>query len=212
MEPLPTIVKEGSLFKATAVCIVAVGVGICVLLACWGASLFWRVDDGMAQKIDALSKKTAGLSDAVKNGQQRTADAVKEGQLRIAESVDAVGGKLDAIDHRLDSIDRRLSSLDQRVSIIGKYGPGEYKKDGNVIRREVTVFNSVPHGDGDVTTGWKYKDGGSEEPYDQFCYYMRRRLAPNRPPFPKSFMATGAISKPIRTPSLTPMACAHQSS
>jgi hypothetical protein len=42
---------------------------------------------------------------------------------------------------------------------------------GDVIRREVTVFNTVDHGAGRVETGWRYKDGSSREPTHQWCTY-----------------------------------------
>lgn len=46
---------------------------------------------------------------------------------------------------------------------------------GEVIRREVTVFSTVEHGPGHVTTGWKYRDGTGNVPLSQYCYYS----APN---------------------------------
>ncbi len=46
---------------------------------------------------------------------------------------------------------------------------------GEVIRREVTVFSTVEHGPGHVTTGWRYRDGTGSVPLGQNCYYS----APN---------------------------------
>jgi hypothetical protein len=46
---------------------------------------------------------------------------------------------------------------------------------GEVIRREVTVFSTVKHGTGQVTTGWRYRDGTGGVPSTQYCYYS----APN---------------------------------
>jgi hypothetical protein len=46
---------------------------------------------------------------------------------------------------------------------------------GEVIRREVTVFSTVEHGPGHVTTGWRYRDGTGSVPLGQYCYYS----APN---------------------------------
>jgi hypothetical protein len=46
---------------------------------------------------------------------------------------------------------------------------------GEVIRREVTVFSTVKHGNGHVTTGWSYRDGTGGVPFRQYCYYS----APN---------------------------------
>jgi hypothetical protein len=47
--------------------------------------------------------------------------------------------------------------------------------EGDVIRREVTVFSIVKHGTGQVITGWNFRDGSGGVPVGQYCYY----LAPN---------------------------------
>jgi hypothetical protein len=67
-----------------------------------------------------------------------------------------------------------MVTLERSVALATKNysgATGEYKKDGHVIRQEVTVFNNVKHADGLVITGWQYKEGGSDRPYHQFCYY-----------------------------------------
>jgi hypothetical protein len=43
--------------------------------------------------------------------------------------------------------------------------------EGDVIRREVTVFSTVEHATGHVTTGWSYRDGAGGVPVRQYCYY-----------------------------------------
>jgi hypothetical protein len=43
-----------------------------------------------------------------------------------------------------------------------------------VIKREVTYFSYVQHGQGTVVTGWSYKDGRGGTPVSQFCYYTSR--------------------------------------
>jgi hypothetical protein len=57
------------------------------------------------------------------------------------------------------------------------YGGGGNAKTarGEVITREVTVFSSVGHSTGHVTTGWTYRDGAAGVPVRQYCYYS----APN---------------------------------
>ena len=50
-------------------------------------------------------------------------------------------------------------------------GPNAKTTSGDVIRREVTVFWSVKHDPGNVTTGWNYKDGSGGVPVRQYCYY-----------------------------------------
>jgi hypothetical protein len=58
----------------------------------------------------------------------------------------------------------------------GPMGGGNSKTTtGEVIRREVTVFSTVDHGPGHVTTGWRYRDGTGSVPLGQYCYYS----APN---------------------------------
>ena len=47
---------------------------------------------------------------------------------------------------------------------------------GEVIRREVTVFSTVQHGPGHVTTGWKYRDGTGGVPLSQYCYYAAHNI------------------------------------
>ena len=47
---------------------------------------------------------------------------------------------------------------------------------GDVIRREVTVFSTVEHGPGHVTTGWKYRDGTGGVPLSQYCYYAAHNI------------------------------------
>jgi hypothetical protein len=66
-------------------------------------------------------------------------------------------------------------------------------RTGDVIKREVTVFTSVRHGPGTVTTGWIYRDGSSGTPHLQYCYYSAPNvdntsrkvdIASNRVPLP----------------------------
>ena len=43
--------------------------------------------------------------------------------------------------------------------------------EGDAIKREVTVFNSVEFGKGEVVTGWKYANGTGKLPSFQYCYF-----------------------------------------
>jgi hypothetical protein len=45
--------------------------------------------------------------------------------------------------------------------------------DGELIRREVTVFSQVDYLDGQVETGWRYPSGSARTPEAQYCYYTR---------------------------------------
>jgi hypothetical protein len=56
-----------------------------------------------------------------------------------------------------------------------EHGKVQEKSSTNeVIRREVTVFWSVNHLNGEVMTGWVYHDGAGRVPTRQFCYYSTR--------------------------------------
>jgi hypothetical protein len=48
--------------------------------------------------------------------------------------------------------------------------------EGDVIKREVTVFSTVKHGVGYVTTGWNYRNGSGGVPVSQFCYYAASNI------------------------------------
>lgn len=67
--------------------------------------------------------------------------------------------------------------------------------DGDVIKREVTVFSSVEFGNGSIYTGWNYANGKAKVPTNQFCYFThtksdgsseRIELAQDRQSFPAS--------------------------
>jgi hypothetical protein len=62
------------------------------------------------------------------------------------------------------------------------------------IRREVTVFTSVPFSDGDVTTGWEFASGDAKRPSRQFCYFLRP--VPGKPDERINLVADG-----VRVPS-----------
>jgi len=70
--------------------------------------------------------------------------------------------------------DSALESATELRSLVG--GGTERNREtasGEVIKREVTVFQSVRHGAGEVVTGWTYKDGsGGTAPAQQYCYYV----------------------------------------
>jgi hypothetical protein len=51
------------------------------------------------------------------------------------------------------------------------FGTDAKTPEGKVIRRKVTVFSTVEHGAGSVTTGWNYRDGTGGVPVRQYCYY-----------------------------------------
>ena len=49
------------------------------------------------------------------------------------------------------------------------------KPDENpAIKTTVTVFKSLPHGDGEVVSGWTFASGNAKSPSGQYCYYMQK--------------------------------------
>ncbi len=42
-----------------------------------------------------------------------------------------------------------------------------------VVNTTFTVFKQVPYLDGQIVTGWNFKDS-AEQPYQQYCYFSRR--------------------------------------
>jgi hypothetical protein len=41
------------------------------------------------------------------------------------------------------------------------------------VNTTFTVFKQVPYLDGQIVTGWNFKDN-ADQPYQQYCYFSRR--------------------------------------
>ena len=80
---------------------------------------------------------------------------------------------------KLDQPVSKAEEMKQLKELIERPTPPP-SKDGNVIKRTVTVFNSVRHGSGDVVSGWEYANGGATRPQRQFCYYRQNAGAPEQ--------------------------------
>jgi hypothetical protein len=171
MEALPTIVKEGSLFKAAAISIVAAGIGLCILLACLGVSFFITRDDHpVLKQLDVLTAKVEEL--VQRRG--RTDEIIAK-----LDNLNREAGKIGGnITTHLASIEGSLEELKHRPIIAGNPGNHDKTVNGNVITTQVTVFRSVPHDNGSVVTGWTYPDGASadQRPKVQYCYWTSERL------------------------------------
>ena len=49
------------------------------------------------------------------------------------------------------------------------------KPDENqAIKTSVTVFKNLPHGDGEVVSGWNFASGNAKSPSEQYCYYSQK--------------------------------------
>ncbi len=141
------------------------GVGAGVLLACWGLSFFWRYDDPVVRKLEAVAQQLETLT-------QRTSDGLEALSRSTAQQTETMSRKMV---EGLKTIDRKLDALDQKVANrgVGGGGAGDGRTvTGDVIKREVTVFSRVKHEAGTVVTRWVYKDGASDGfPKSQSCYY-----------------------------------------
>jgi hypothetical protein len=180
VEPLPIIVKEGSMLRAAGIAIIAAGVGLGILLACWGASFFFNPDDGaVLKRLDVLTEKVEELAQRPDRTDEVVAklddEAGKIGEITAKlDSLNREAGKIGGnITTRLASIEGSLEELKHRPIIAGNPSDHEKTVNGNVITREVTVFREVPHDNGRVITGWKYPDGASadQRPTSQYCYW-----------------------------------------
>jgi hypothetical protein len=49
--------------------------------------------------------------------------------------------------------------------------PPQKPDESQAIRTSVTVFKSLSHGDGEVTSGWVFASGDAKSPLRQYCYY-----------------------------------------
>jgi hypothetical protein len=48
--------RPGIISRAAAVGLAAMGVGAGVLLACWGLSFFWHVDNAVVRRLEAIAE------------------------------------------------------------------------------------------------------------------------------------------------------------
>jgi hypothetical protein len=162
----PTFLHPGVVAKGGAVALAAVGIGAGVLLACWGASMFFNTNnrrlDVLISKVEEFAQRP-DRTDEVLN----KVDDLNRGATKIGNT----------IINRLASIGSDLQELKNRS--IFPSNPGEQKTvNGNVITKQVTVFHIVPHSTGEVVTGWRYPDGASanQKPIAQYCYWNSELL------------------------------------
>jgi hypothetical protein len=47
-------------------------------------------------------------------------------------------------------------------------------EENQAIKTTVTVFKTLPHGDGEVVSGWKFASGDAKSPTEQYCYYSQK--------------------------------------
>jgi hypothetical protein len=126
--------------------------GVGVLLAAWGISLLWRYTPPEIA-VRVKNPELHVLQDAPLTVKQDTPFVLAPpAPLKVEPGYLRPPGLL---------TNDRLGSNSQAAA-------------GDIIKREVTVFSYVQHGQGSVTTGWSYKDGRGDTPVSQFCYYIFR--------------------------------------
>jgi hypothetical protein len=144
-----TYLRPGLCDRAAALGLAAVAIGTGILLGAWGISFLWRYTP-------------PEIAVRVTQGGPLTVSQDKPFELAKPEPLKVEPGGLTV----------KVEPQSPTTSAIG----GDAKTAvGEVIMREVTVFSTVKHGTGHVTTGWRYRDGTGSVPLGQYCYYS----APN---------------------------------
>jgi hypothetical protein len=145
-----TYLRPGLIQRAAAVGIAAAGIGTGVLLAAWGISFLWRYTP------------------------PEIAVRVANPEIRVTQDKPLTVASPPPI-----KIDPDVPTLKiERSSPLPGNGLGTDRKtsEDDVIRRDVTVFSTVKHATGQVTTGWNYRDGTGGIPVRQYCYYSAPKL------------------------------------
>jgi hypothetical protein len=171
-----THLQPGVVARGGALALAAIGIGAGVLLACWGASMFFSSNSKL---LDAM---TAKLEELVQRPDRTDEVVAKLGDLR--REAGKMGGSIPAasiersIEEIKASIERSIEEI-KHAPVIPGTPDNHAKTNGNVIEREVTVFYTVSHDNGSaVWTGWQYTDGASADqpPKNQFCYWISEPL------------------------------------
>jgi hypothetical protein len=151
-----SFLRPGPITKAVALGIAASGIGFGVLLAAWGIALIWRPNlEPVTVKI-ANPEVHITQKEPLVVGQQTPFAIEQPKPVKVEVTMPQTG----------------VQQTDPEIPTIAN-SPSE---PVNVIKREVTVFSTVDHSVGSVTTGWNYPDGGGRIPHAQFCYYSSPNL------------------------------------
>ena len=142
-----TYLKHDLVDRAAATALVAAGLGVGVLLAAWGISMLWRYTP------PEIAVRVANPEIHIS---QNTPLVVKQEAPFVMAPPDPL----------------KIEKSDLTVKVEQPPSPSTSDRLGtNVIKREVTFFSYIQHGQGSVVTGWNYKDGSGGTPVSQFCYY-----------------------------------------
>jgi hypothetical protein len=150
------------------------GIGILLALIGLGIGLaFW----GYARYSD-VSDTAGRLADTLKTVLEKvTVETKGEVTLRDGETVllDSVGQTVKLEPGgivKVDGSSSRVASSSTAPTMPQTRGGASYTadSDGKLVV-EFTRFSYRPFGNGQVATGWKYRDNTEDRPYSQYCYY-----------------------------------------
>jgi hypothetical protein len=177
-----TYLRHGLVERAAAIGIGAVGIGTSVLLAAWGISFLWRyTPPEIAVRI---------ANPEVHVTQAAPLIVTQDKPFIVAQSEP----------FKIDPATVTIK-VEQTPALPGGGVGGDPKTaNGDVIKREVTVFWNLKHGPGHVVTGWSYPDGSGRVPVSQFCYYT----TPNGDYSKRIDIATNGDRSPYINASLVP--------
>jgi hypothetical protein len=148
-----TFLRPSLAERGAAIALGATGAGLAILLAAWGVSLLWRYTPPEIAVRIANPELRLKQETPLKVQQDKPFVLSQPAPLKIDP------GQLNI------TIDRPPAPF------IGDRETVTKTINGDIIRREVTVFSEVKHEPGRVTTGWNYKDGSGGVPIHQYCYY-----------------------------------------
>jgi hypothetical protein len=146
-----TYLRHGPFERTVAVGIGTVGVGMGILLAAWGISFLWRYTPPEIR---------------IANPELHVA---QDSPLKVTQDKPFMVATPEPL--KIDPPKLTVSVEQSPHSTINEVGTDTKTAAGDTIKREVTVFSNVRHGQGAVVTGWNYRDGSGGTPVEQYCYY-----------------------------------------
>ena len=148
-----TFLRPSPAERGAAIGLAATGVGLAILLGAWAVSLLW-------------SYTPPEIAVRVANPEVRLK---QDAPLRVAQDKPFVLAPPAPL--KINPGQLNVTIDQPPAPFIGNRETETKTPDGDVIKREVTVFWAVEHGEGRMTTGWNYKNGRDGVPFQEYCYY-----------------------------------------
>jgi hypothetical protein len=101
-----------------------------------------------------------------------------DGEVRLAEGATVKlheGARVKLADGSVVTVKGMLPAPAQPHVVM----PPLKQEESQAIRTSVTVFKTVPHGGGEVTSGWVFASGDAKSPMGQYCYYAQKAVDGN---------------------------------